>query len=613
MDDLSIVGTQQRCFDSSGARDMIKRFIPLAAIALAVSSAWAAPVPGADGAAFYNVPTPIPAGAHGELLTYRAATVKLGTAAPASKAWTVMYKTKDADDADQVSTGTVIVPASGAPAGVVLYAVGTHGLGSDCAPSKHLVQGVDYENVNIAAALKEGYAVLVTDYVGYTNGNPVAEETVTPRYMAGPSQGRNVLDIFKAATMIPGVGFSSTAKVAIWGYSQGGQASSFAAQLQPTYAPGMSVVGVATGGVPGDFIETANYLNGKNGSAFLFQTVLGLYEEYPFDIPFVLAVSDSGEQAVNVLRTECVFKALFKYQNKNITEYTNPGWDLAKMLALGSVKGVMDEQKLGQVKINFPVYQYHGAADQFIPLGQAFELKKRWCANGTNVKFDLYPSEHIATQFQGGTPALAWLKQRFAGQAAQSSCSTSTAPVGTANPNTGNMVVTMKEWPLAATVKIKGLNQTVTLPANSSFTADADINGKTLKGNLNVPDFKQSLKILGIGAQVGLKIAPVGDTTGTVSLDDQGILRVKGEAKTDITVTSVWGIPFGVCKTQAPVVFPLNYEGPISGLGTGLTFAGTTTFPPIKGCIISAIISALMSGSGQEYAFTVSPPAPKAN
>jgi hypothetical protein len=583
--------------------------LPLAALALAVSSAFAAPVVGSSGSDFYNEPNPLPAGNNGELLTYRPTVVKLAAGAPATKAFNVLYKSKNSDDAATAVTGTVLVPEAGWTGGgerpVILYAMGTHGLGNDCAPSKHLTLGKDYEAANIALALKEGYAVLISDYAGYTNGG-------RPSYMAGPAQGRNVLDIFKAATQIPGAGVSSSAKIAIWGYSQGGQASSFAAQQQATYAPGLNVVGVATGGIPGDFIETANYLNGKNGATFLFKSILGLYQEYPFDIPFELAVSDSGQAAVDVLRTECVFKALFKYQNKNITEYTNPGWTLEKMLNIGSVKTVMEDQKLGKVKIPFPVYQYHGKADEFIPLPQAYELKKRWCANGTNVTFDLYPSEHIATQFQGGVPALAWLKERFAGTATTGSCSyAGSAPVATPEDVSGNLKVKLDNWKLAVKVDLKTLKQTILLPDTSTFSAMTDMNAKTLDGSLNIPEFRQGLKLLGIGAQTGLRIVPEGPVLGTVSLDEEGILRVKGEAKVNITVSSVWGIPFGECKTSAPVVFPLNFEGPISSLGNGnLTFTGTTSFPMIKGCIISAIISAFMTGPGQVYTFTVSPPAP---
>ncbi len=592
---------------------MIKKFLPLAALTLAISSAYAAPVPGSSNdATFYTTPASIPT-ANGELITYRPIAVNLKDSAVSNaKAWNVLYSTKSTGPEagtlkDEVATGTVFVP-NGTAKGVILYAVGTHGLGAQCAASKQLAAGTDYENANIAAALKAGYAVLVTDYVGYTSGK-------RPRYMAGASQGRNVLDIFKAATQIPGVGISASAKTAIWGFSQGGQAASWAAELHPTYAPHINLVGVAAGGIPGEFFDTARYLNARNGASFLLSTVLGLNEEYgQTRIPVNLIINPTGAAQVDELRGKCVFEALFDYQNDDIAEYTKEGYDMEVLLTgLPGVTLTLSEQQLGKTKVNVPVYQYHGVADQFIPLQQAFDLKKRWCALGSTVKFDAYPSEHIATQFQGATSSLAWIDDRFAGKAAPNTCSTTTAPVATPEDNTKGIKVALKQWPLAANVVVKGLNQTVVLPKESSFSAATDITEKTLRGTLNVPDFKQSLKILGIGAQVGMKIAPIGDTVGTVSLDRAGQLTITGTAKTDITVTSVWGIPFGQCKTQTPVEFPLNYKGPVSGLGNGLSFTGTTTFPPIKGCIISAIISALMSGSGQQYSFVVTPPAPKAN
>ncbi|RZK99867.1 MAG: hypothetical protein EOP36_17865 [Rubrivivax sp.] len=127
----------------------------------------------------------------------------------------------------------------------------------------------------------------------------------------------------------------------------------------------------------------------------------------------------------------------------------------------------------------------------------------------------------------------------------------------------------------------------------------------------SIPEFKSSVKIIGIGSAIGLRITPVGDATGTAVLDTKGQLHVHGLAKADITVTSVSGINFGECKTVTPVEFPINFDGPISSLGNGkLTFTGTTTFPQLKGCSISAILSAVMSGAGQTYSFTVAPPAP---
>jgi hypothetical protein len=79
----------------------------------------------------------------------------------------------------------------------------------------------------------------------------------------------------------------------------------------------------------------------------------------------------------------------------------------------------------------------------------------------------------------------------------------------------------------------------------------------------------------------------------------------------NITVTNVLGLSWGTCKTVSPVDFPVNFEGPVSSLGNGgLQFSGTTTFPQIKGCFISGILSGLMSGPGQTFTLKVTPPAP---
>lgn len=584
--------------------------VPLAALTLAMSSAYAAN-PGPSGPAFYNPPASV-TGAHGDLISYRPASVKLNGASPAANAWNVMYVSQDADDTLQPTTGTVLVPTApwsgGGARPVILYAMGTHGMGSDCAPSKQMALDKDYEAFNVAAALKAGYAVLISDYVGYTTGG-------TPRYMAGPSQGRNTLDIFKAAASIPGVGIDSSSKVAIWGYSQGGQAAAFAAELQPSYTPGMNVVGVAQGGTPGDLVATANYLNGRNGSAFLFMAINGLAEEYPTQIPFSLVVSPTGAAAFDKLKSECIFQALFEYQNQDITKYTNTGFTLDKMLSLPPVKKTMSDQMLGNTKINFPVYQFHGQADEFIPLDQAYALKQRYCAKGTTVAFDLYPSEHIATLFQAAPKVLSWLGDRFAGAQAPSTCGAASAPTSTANDNAGNLMVKMDKWPLYAKVDLKTMKESVTMPASSTFSTQADVNDKLLKdASISIPNFVAPLHLLGIGAQIGLRVEPTGPVTGVTSLDSEGILHIKGNAQVNITVASVWGVPFGLCKTSTPVDFPLNFDGPISALGSGnITFTGSTSFPMIKGCIISAIVSAFMTGSGQNYVFNVSPPAGVAN
>jgi pimeloyl-ACP methyl ester carboxylesterase len=586
---------------------MIRTSLPLAALTLAMSAAYAAPTQGPSGIAFYTAASPT--GSHGDLISYRTATVNLGTGAPGVKAWNVQYQSTDSVGAANVVTGTVIVPttawAGTAPRPVISYAVGTHGLAQGCAPSLQLAGGTDYETANINAALKAGYAVLITDYAGYTTGD-------TPTYLAGASQGNAVLDIVKAASQIPSVGISATAKTAVWGYSQGGQSAAWAAQRAASYAPSVNLVGVAAGGVPANFLSVAKYLDGSAGASFLFGGVIGLAEQYPAQIPLDTLANANGQAAIARGKTQCVFESLFDLMNHKLSEYTVNNQTLDQLTAQPAINSVLTAQNLGTDKVSVPLYQYHGKADEFIPIDQAVALKKQYCAKFSNVYFDAYPSEHIVTQFQAAPNVLSWLGDRFNGKSASSSCITLAAePKSTANPGGGNFVVTLDKWPLTANVGLKTLGQTVNLPSTSTFSATTDITAQRLTGQLSVPDFKSSVKIVGIGSAIGLRITPVGDATGTATLDNAGQLHVHGLAKADITVTSVSGINFGECKTVTPVEFPINFDGPVSSLGNGgLTFSGTTTFPQLKGCSISAILSSVMSGAGQTYSFTVNPPAP---
>lgn len=586
--------------------------LALTAIAAAATSTAMAATVGASDDSFYTLPSPIPTDTHGTLLSYRSTTVNLGTGAPGVKAWNVLYKSTDSVGAGNVVSGTVLVPTASWPwymgsRPVVLYAVGTHGLAQSCAPSRQMAAGTDYENANISAALKAGYAVLVTDYQGYLTGDKST-------YLAGQSQGQAVLDIFNAALSIPKVGLSSSAKVAIWGYSQGGQSAAWAGELQTSYASSMKLVGVAAGGIPGDFITTSLALDGNLGAAFLASGVVGLANQYPDKLLIDLLATPDGKAQLNKLSGECVFEALPEFQNKKISDFTTGGITLEQMEQVPTIRAVLTSQDLGSNKIAAPLYQYHGQADEFIPLAQAVSLKQKYCALGTKVSFDLYPSEHIATQFQGAPAALSFIADRIAGKTAPNTCANMNMPASTANPGGGNFVVTLDQWPLTASVSLKTLGQTVNMPSASTFTADTDITAQTLKGGLSIPDFTTTISVLGIPTKVGLKVTPAGDTTGTASLDTTGQLHIHGMAKAYISVTSLAGINLGECKTTSPVEFPLDFDGPVSALGSGgVNFSGTTTFPTLKGCIMSAVLSSLMSGSGQGYSFSVAPPAPTSN
>ncbi len=580
----------------------------VAALTMSLSlGAQAATVGPADDS-FYTLPSPLPADAAGTLLSYRNGVAKIGNVALPAKATNILYKSTDSTDLDNVVSGTVLVPTAawtGAGARpVILYAVGTHGLAQGCAPSRQLAAGTDYEGASILSALNAGYTVLVTDYQGYVSGDAAT-------YLAGKSQGHALLDIFRAAKAVPNSGVTASSKVGIWGFSQGGQSAAWAAELLKTYAPEINVVGVAAGGIPANFIDAAHKLDGDLGAAFLFSGVAGLNTQYPDTLNIDLIASDAGLAALDRLKTQCVFEALFENENKSLTAFTKNNIGLDQILKISDIKNTLVEQNLGTTTPSVPMYLFHGLADEFIATAQTVNLKNTYCQTNKNVYFDMYPSEHIVTQFQAAGPALAWMADRFTGKAAPSTCSnTAASPASTAIAGP-DLQVKLDKWTLGGSLKLKTLGQTVTLPAGGSLTATANITKKTLDGSLVIPAFAQRISLIGINAQVGIKVTPLANVKGTNSLDNAGVLHIKASVPTDITVTSVWGVPFGACKTVSPVTFPITFDGPLASLGNGnLTFGGTVDFPQIKGCIISSIISALMSGKGQGFTFVVAPPAP---
>ena len=587
--------------------------LPVAAVALAISQAYAAPVLGPSDGWFYTLPASLN-GQHGDLIQYRPATVKLGDGAPAFAAWNVLYQSTDSNDVANAVSGTVLVPQTpwqgGTPRPVILYAVANQGMAHRCAPSRQFEIGTDYENANIRAALKAGYAVLVSDYAGYLQG-------AKPTYLAGRSQANAILDLFTAATALPEAGISASAQVGIWGYSQGGQTAAWATQVFPDYAPKVKVVGVAAGSVPADFLTTAKLLDGNLGGGIMARSIGGLSNEDPesIGIGFMVVGSEAGQAELGKLESECLFETLLSLQNRSLASFTiSPKSPLEQLLGLPLIKDSLLAQNVAGHKSAVPIYQYHGRADEFIPLGQDITLRNAYCAAGSTVYFDVYPSEQIVTQFQAAPHVLSWMKARFAGTPAPSTCG-NTAPTPAANnvnpTGGGDFLMLQDKWPLTASVTLKTLNQTVNLPSASTFTATTNLTKKTLQGSMAVPDFKTTIKLLGVlPAQIGMKVTPVGDTTGLASLDEAGQLHVHGVAYADLTLTSMVGIPIGECKTSTPVAFKLDYDGPVSALGTGLNFSGTTSFPPLKGCILASILSALMAGPGQTYSFTVNPPAP---
>ena len=395
--------------------------LPTAA-ASAASAVPAAAATSATAADFYRAPSPLPAAAPGTLIRSRRASVALGPGAPAVSAWTVMYHSRTTAGRDVAMTGTILTPtaawAGPGPRPVNAFAVGTQGPGPQCAPSKQLAAGTEYENSNINQALKKGWAVAVTDYEGYTTG-------ATPTYVTGRSEAHAVLDSVRAAQHLPASGVSRAAPLTIWGYSQGGGASAWATILAPSYAPELKLKGDASGGVPADSRAVGQSLNRNVGAAFLMYSLAGFAAAYPQQVPLYAHLNPAGKAAFADVARQCTAQSLVTYAGKDLSQYFQ-GMTVTQFGDIPSVRQVEAANTITTQPLvpKVPVFQYHGLADEIVPLAQARALHATWCAKGVTTTFQGLPGDHLTTNSEAAPIAVQFLADRLAGRPLLGSCLT---------------------------------------------------------------------------------------------------------------------------------------------------------------------------------------------
>ncbi|MFB7183544.1 lipase family protein [Streptomyces sp. NPDC056257] len=382
------------------------RSTALAAVAALAISAVPAAIPTAGAA-------PAPASSPGDVVASAPSAFHPLPGQPTdTRAWKIHYRSTTADGAPNIVSGTVIVPQDGrtGPRPLITYAVGTVGLGDSCAPSDNLPRGTAMEANLIQQLTLRGWAVVVTDYEGL--GTPGVHT-----YTVGPSAGHAVLDAARAAQRLPGTGLSPTGPVGIMGYSQGGQASSWAAELQGSYAPELQVKGTATGGVPADLLEVADFNNGSYGSGLIFMAAAGQDAAFP-ELKLDSYLNPAGRQLVAGMKENCVAIDAIAGSFKRISDLTT-----RDPLAQPDWRARLDQSRLGRTAPAAPVYQYHALADELIPYGVGRRLRSDWCARGANVEFDtVWVGEHVSGVITHSLAAGNWLADRFAGRATHANC-----------------------------------------------------------------------------------------------------------------------------------------------------------------------------------------------
>ncbi|HJE58052.1 MAG TPA: lipase family protein, partial [Nocardiopsis listeri] len=360
---------------------------------------------------------PLPQGEPGDVIRAEpseAYTAPLGIGEFDADVWRVMYLSTNAMGEPMAVTGTVMVPETEwegeGERPLVSYAIGTHGLGSHCAPSIGLEQGLDYEASMMKNVIDQGHALVVTDYEGL--GTPSAHT-----YMVGHSQGAAVLDGLRAATRMEQLDVSTEAPMGVSGFSQGGGASVWAGQMQPEYAPELTLAGVAAGGVPADLTQVAEQLDGSLYFAFVGFTAYGYAAAYP-ELSFEEHLTEKGRRLMDASVDGCMVEALPAGMGMTMDEtvdvdlINSPEWQ-ARLL----------ENKPGESVPEAPLYLYHSSGDDVIPIEQGEELRDAYCAGGASVEWRrTFSGPHLTSFFLDTERAQDWLSGQLTGEPDSSTC-----------------------------------------------------------------------------------------------------------------------------------------------------------------------------------------------
>lgn len=380
------------------------------------------PARAGDLGGFYAPPSPL--GPYcvndGDIIKDEPSNFVLPTQTPYS-ARRIMYCSRDTNGASMAVTGTVITPelpwtGSGLRP-IIGFAVGTQGMGDQCAPSYQVstANPTEYELTAITALLDAGYGVTISDYQGM--GTPGV-----PSYLNRKALGHAALDSIRAAQRLTSAFLPAVGPVALWGYSEGGLASGAAAELLTSYAPELQVEGAYVGAAPANLQQLAQYLDGKPAAGVLLYMVDGMNAAYP-KAGFLNMLNPVGQQLASQALNECWAQTLAQHALLQSSTLTNDGRSIPAHFAQQALASPVNQQLLGLVAPTVPVFVVHTPLDDIVPYQVGHDMAVSWCDRGATVQFTaLTAPTHLAALIASVPLALSYLQSRFDGLPAPSNC-----------------------------------------------------------------------------------------------------------------------------------------------------------------------------------------------
>lgn len=365
---------------------------------------------------FYDAPTGFQHAEAGTVLRSRDVEVAfLGLIPQQVRAVQLLYRTTDMNGRPDAAATTILLPADREHAGtapLISYQCAIDAITSRCFPSyalrrRSVAPGAvpQFELLLIAAAIAEGWAVSVPDHEGRdgTWGTPY-------------EPGYRILDGLRAAVGCERLKLSSEAPIGLWGYSGGGLATAWAAEVCGSYAPELNIVGAVLGSPVGDLGHTFRRLNGTFASALPALVVAALADVYPGLRRIIDEhANPDGRDLLERLHHMTTVEAVLRLMRTDMGDMLDQ--PLEQILSTPEVRHVFDEIKLGAAVPTPPVLIIQAVHDEIISVEGIDELAETYSSGGAQVTYhrDMF-SEHLLLHPMSAPMALRWLSDRFAGR-----------------------------------------------------------------------------------------------------------------------------------------------------------------------------------------------------
>jgi alpha-beta hydrolase superfamily lysophospholipase len=371
--------------------------------------------------AFYTPPSPLPSAPPGTLI--RAVTVSgVPGVPPGARVWRILYHSTTIYGADVAESGYVIAPPFAPPAGgypVIAWAHGTTGFAAPCAPSLFTDPNGGFGPYLIPSLdryLSAGYVVSAADYQGLG-----VSDGVHP-YLLGSSEGRAVLDATRATRQLAGLRTADT--VVIYGHSEGGHAALFAAEMAPTYAPDLHVVGVVAAAPATGLSTLISVMSTSVGSQFLPYSIPTAYawSQIYTDLPESTLFTPAGEAFAS---SEVTRGCSNQVASAIADQHLSPTGVFAT--GAGSDPSVLAHARLndpGNVRTTVPMLVVQGTADGTVPppLTDAYVTTKA-CPIGDTVRYlHVKGATHGTVVLLAAATIVSWMNARLAGTPAPTTC-----------------------------------------------------------------------------------------------------------------------------------------------------------------------------------------------